>query len=159
MIQDFYTVQDNTGRFYVDFTGGNFAIDNTMRAAVIASLFTDRRLTAADPRPAHVDAEATEYQGGYWGDDYPSDGGTPAAQARPHGSLLWVLRRAKETEETRQFATIYIEQALQWLIDTGRATAITVDAWWCALGMLGCSIDITLPDGDVWQTQFDSVTG
>jgi phage gp46-like protein len=158
-IQDFYTAQDNTGRFYVDLTGGNFAIDNTLRAAVIASLFTDRRLTAADPRPVHVDAEAAEYQGGYWGDDYPSDGGTPSTQARPHGSLLWVLRRAKEIEETRRLATIYIEQALRWLIDTGRATAITVDAWWHAPAMLGCAIDITLPDGSVWQTQFDSVTG
>jgi len=156
---DFYATQDSIGRFYLDMTGGNPAIDNTLRAAVIASLFTDRRLTDADPRPVHVDAEAAEYQGGYWGDDYPSDGSAPGSQARPHGSLLWVLARAKETEETRRLAILYIEQALQWLIATGRAIAITVDAWWLAPAALGCSIDITQPDGSVWQTQFDSVTG
>lgn len=159
MIQDFYAKQDNTGRFYVDMASGNPIVDNTLRAAVIASLFTDRRLTDADPRPVHVDAEAAEYQGGYWGDDYPADGSAPGSQARPHGSLLWVLRRAKEIDETRRLAIIYIEQSLQWLIDTGRAVAIAVDAWWHAPAMLGCSIDITQPDGSVWQTQFDSVTG
>jgi len=159
MNQDFFSTQDATGRFYLDLSTGNPPIDNTLQAAVIASLFTDRRLTADDPRPQHLADDIQNYAGGYWGDDYPSDGSEPGAQARPHGSLLWVLHRAKETAETRQLAIIYIEQSLQWLIDTDRAIEIGVDAWWHAPSMLGCSIDITQPDGSVWQTQFDSVTG
>jgi len=155
--QDFHVVYNAYWQFIVPFVNGNPGIDNSLRSAVIASLFTDRRLTATDPRPQHVDAELADYQGGNWGDDYPTDGSTPGSQARPRGSLLWVLRRAKEIDETQQLAIIYIEQALKWLIDTARATAITVDAWWAQPGMLGCSIDITQPDGSLWQTQFQSV--
>jgi len=153
---DFYAKTDQTGRFYVDINNGNPNLDTSLRAAVIASLFTDRRLTDTDPRPQHLADDIADYQGGYWADDFPASG-APAFQAQPHGSLLWVLRRAKQTDETRALAIIYIGQSLQWLIDVDLAVTIKVDAWWHAPGLLACSIDATLPGGSIWQATYNAV--
>ena len=42
------------------------------------------------------------------------------------GSRLHLLERAKNTEKTAALAEEYCREALQWLIDTGRATRIDV---------------------------------
>jgi phage gp46-like protein len=42
------------------------------------------------------------------------------------GSRLHLLHRAKNTERTAILAKEYCKEALQWLLDTGRATAIDV---------------------------------
>lgn len=42
------------------------------------------------------------------------------------GSRLHLLRRAKNTAQTAALAEEYCREALQWLLDTGRATAIVV---------------------------------
>lgn len=42
------------------------------------------------------------------------------------GSRLHLLQRAKNTEQTAALAEEYCKEALQWLIDTGRATRIDV---------------------------------
>jgi len=42
------------------------------------------------------------------------------------GSRLHLLQRAKNTEQTAALAEEYCKEALQWLIDTARATKIDV---------------------------------
>jgi phage gp46-like protein len=42
------------------------------------------------------------------------------------GSRLHLLQRAKNTEKTAALAEEYCREALQWLIDTGRATKVDV---------------------------------
>lgn len=42
------------------------------------------------------------------------------------GSRLHLLKRAKNTEKTAALAEEYCKEALQWLIDTGRAKKIEV---------------------------------
>lgn len=42
------------------------------------------------------------------------------------GSRLYLLERAKNTERTARLAEEYIREALQWLLDTGRATKVDV---------------------------------
>lgn len=42
------------------------------------------------------------------------------------GSRLHLLERAKNTQKTAALAEEYCREALQWLIDTGRATKIDV---------------------------------
>lgn len=42
------------------------------------------------------------------------------------GSRLHLLKRAKNTEKTAALAEEYCKEALQWLIDTGRAKKIDV---------------------------------
>ena len=42
------------------------------------------------------------------------------------GSRLHLLQRAKNTEQTAALAEEYCKEALQWLIDTGRATKMEI---------------------------------
>ncbi len=42
------------------------------------------------------------------------------------GSRLYLLKRAKNTEQTARLARDYCREALQWLLDTGRATAVDI---------------------------------
>ncbi len=42
------------------------------------------------------------------------------------GSRLHLLTRAKNTDQTAQLAVGYCKEALQWMIDTGKARAINV---------------------------------
>jgi phage gp46-like protein len=44
------------------------------------------------------------------------------------GSRLYLLRRAKNTETTKRLAMDYCREALQWLINSGKAIAIDVYA-------------------------------
>ena len=44
------------------------------------------------------------------------------------GSRLHLLKRAKNTVKTAQLAVEYAKEALQWLLDTGRAKKIEVTA-------------------------------
>ena len=149
---DFALQQDGNGIFSLAITNRSPVIDNSLRSLVVASLFTDRRISQSDPLPTFFDA-GQDYRGGCWGDDFPTDGGAPGVQARPRGSLLWVLRNAKQIDETVDLAVIYVEQALQWLIDSARATAISATASWVYDGVLSVYIQITQPDGEVWSNQ------
>lgn len=72
--------------------------------AVIISLFSWRRATADD-----LSAEVM----GWWGDTFPD-----VANDRI-GSRLYLLSRAKITNQTANEARGYITEALQWLIDDG----------------------------------------
>jgi len=152
-VVDFALTQDMTGSNSLLWLVNSPVIDNSLQSLVIASLFTDRRITASDALPAFFDATQS-YQGGFWGDDYPSDGSTPGIQARPHGSLLWTLRNAKQIEDTRSLTPLYIDDALQWLIDAGLATAVNTWADWRADGFLEAYVQITEPNGAVWNNQF-----
>jgi phage gp46-like protein len=66
------------------------------------------------------------------------------------GSRLHLLHRAKNTERTAILAREYCKEALQWLLDTGRATAIEIDTErdrridLCRLKLL---VEVTQADG------------
>jgi phage gp46-like protein len=44
------------------------------------------------------------------------------------GSRLHLLQRAKNTDTTMRLAVDYCKEALQWMIDTGKASAVNVYA-------------------------------
>ena len=44
------------------------------------------------------------------------------------GSRLYLLKRAKLTPQTAALAVDYCKEALQWMLDAGRATAVDVQA-------------------------------
>lgn len=79
--------------------------------AIVLSLFCDARDAAAggdEPR-------------GWWGDAL-NDGDR-------WGSRLWTLaRRAKNTPETLRLAEDYAHEALQWLLDDGEASTLSITA-------------------------------
>ncbi|WEJ23012.1 phage GP46 family protein [Pseudomonas sp. SD17-1] len=112
------------------------------RAAVI-SLLTWRRAGADDRLD---DAERF----GWWGDSFPSQ-----ADDRI-GSRLWQLRRRKLTDATLQEAEAFAREALAWMLDDGRVTAVTVTV---ARGIdrLNMGVVLTLRDGRTINLQLDNL--
>ena len=61
--------------------------------------------------------ETDQNKQGWWGNEFLSG----------VGCRDWTLARSKQTNETLKRAKRYTEQSLQWLIDRGIATKITVE--------------------------------
>lgn len=104
-----------------------------LATSVLISLFTDARAAPDDVLP-----DASGDPRGWWGD---------AGRDRPLGSKLWLLERAKRTEETRLRAQDYAQDALAWLVEDGIAASVTVEAAWTGEKMLGVQVTIAEPDG------------
>lgn len=121
--------------------GPDLAKGTDLETAVIISLFTDARADPDDVIP-----DGTGNPRGWWGD---------TGRPRRIGSKLWLLSRAKETEETRLRAQDYCEAALAWLTEDGVAASVDVVAAWQAQpGRLGVTVTITEPNGDVSNYQW-----
>jgi len=99
---------------------GDLVADRGLRTAVLISLFTDELARPDDALP-----DGTDDRRGWWGDT-PVEGESPD----PIGSRLWLLARAKRTEETRRRAETYAQDALTWLVADGVAAAVAVAASW-----------------------------
>ncbi|GGJ14278.1 phage GP46 family protein [Neoroseomonas lacus] len=99
---------------------GDLVADAGLRTAVLISLFSDALARADDEIP-----DGTDDRRGWWG-DMPVEG----VAADPVGSRLWLLARAKRTEETRRRAEIYARDALAWMLTDGVAAAVDVTASW-----------------------------
>ena len=65
------------------------------------------------------------------------------------GSRLYLLRREKNTLQTASLAAEYVKEALQWLLDSGRAKALDVATEKDAQnnGRLNAVIQVTKADG------------
>lgn len=113
--------------------------DSSLKTAVILSLFTDRR--------AALDDSVVGDRRGWVGDALADDGDR-------WGSRLWLLKREKQTEETRRRAIDYANEALAWLIDDGVASLVDVSAEWVRPTMLGLTIQITLASGSAERFAF-----
>jgi phage gp46-like protein len=110
--------------------GPDLATDDGLRAAVLISLFTDRRAADDDALP-----DGTDDRRGWWA-DLPPDGAPDRGRPDLIGSRLWLLTRAKATDETAQLARRYILEALQWMIEDGVAQSIDATTKWGAVGTL-----------------------
>jgi phage gp46-like protein len=115
----------------------DLASESGLRSAVIISLYTDRRAEADDVLP-----DGTEDRRGFWAD--------PTL-----GSRLWLLARAKETDDVLARAREYANEALAWLLDDGVARAVEVTATWVAKGVLGLIVTITIADRTQYQDTFN----
>ncbi len=92
---------------------GMVQADPLVRSVVI-SLFSWRRANPDDELP-------TEDRFGWWGDTFATE------QNDRIGSRLWLLSRAKLTDDTVRRAEVYVHEALQWLIDDGVAARVDVE--------------------------------
>jgi phage gp46-like protein len=125
--------------------------DNSLDTAVIISLFTNARASDDDVLPPG----ATDKQGS-WMDSFPDVEGDKI------GSRLWLLDRAKLTQETVDKARFYCEEALAWLVTDGVAKAVNVVTEitrWHPLGIIAAKIDIVRPDGNIDRYKFASLWG
>jgi len=116
---------------------GDLASDDDLETAVLISLFTDRL--------AHTDDNIDQSnRRGWWGDtdaDYQI------------GSRLYLIRRTKLTTETAKNAKIYATEALQWLIDDGIVSDITVQTQIVFPSRLYLAISYTKPGQITATTQ------
>lgn len=112
------------------------------RAAVI-SLLTWRRAGADDPLD-----DAERY--GWWGDSFPSQSDDRI------GSRLWLLRRRSLTAQTERDARDYAREALQWLLDDGRVTAVEISTQ-RAIDRLEMRVLLTTPEGEQVPVQLDNL--
>lgn len=133
--------------------GGDFTTDDGLRTAILASVWTDARATDDDLRRFGYEGADPR---GFWADSI-----VPAVADDNTGSLLWLLARAKQTEETRRIARDMVAAALNWLVDDKLAKSIEVIAQWRAPGVLAWRASILKPDGkrfDVeWQASLKEI--
>lgn len=126
-------------------SGQDLARDDGLESAVLVSLFCDRRARAEQVR---VEDDRSDLRG-WWGDYSPPVDGDRI------GSLLWLLRREKQTSQTLTRAREYAKQALQWLVDDLVASAVAVQTDYIASGFMRIAAQITRPDGSKAQFRYD----
>lgn len=109
----FYTTSsENPGD--VILSGSDLVNEPGLETSVTISLFTDARAEDDDVLPNKSDTRK-----GWWGD---------ALLDQPIGSKLWLLSRAKNSDETVKLAGDYTKQALDWMVTDEVATEILVSA-------------------------------
>lgn len=84
--------------------GGDLVLDEGIGTSILVSLFCDARADDVEP----------ERQRGWWAGEV--------------GSQLWLLERAKATQETAARARDLARRSLQWLITEGIAESVDVAA-------------------------------
>ena len=118
--------------------GADLRSGNDLLTAVTISLFTDREALEDD---AQIDPR------GWWGDE----------GQYLIGSRIWLIERAKRTQETLSRAQAYIEEALQWLIDDGVVATFGIYVEWTARHMLGARVIASRTDGTTTAMNFSWV--
>ncbi len=123
-------------------------MEDDLARAVYNSLFSWARARDDDDLPG-------DSRYGWWADTYATD--QPDDR---FGSRLWLLMRAKLTDETVQKAQEYAQEALQWLIDDGVAVSVSATAERVGSDRLDLTIEIVKPNDrvasvarfqDVWR--------
>ena len=117
MIKIIYASTKQTGD--IARNGKNLLDDPTLETAVLISLFCRRLAEPDDILPT-----TTSPREGWWADQY-----SEIADDR-WGSRLWLLNRAKPTQETLTQAQEYAIEALAWLVEDGVAKSVECDAEW-----------------------------
>jgi phage gp46-like protein len=120
---------------------GRLVVGSDLEAAIWVSLFTDRRAAPDDKI-----TDGTDDRRGWWADAF-SD--------KAIGSRLWLLDRAKRTEETRRRAETYAREALAWLVEDGIAARVDVTAEWAGPTFLTILPVVTHRDGRRADYRFD----
>ena len=140
-------IQDNLG-IDLQRNGGGILLEEGLGSAVLISLLTDRRALPEDRLPDDTPAGGPipPDRRGWCGDALAEIDGDR------YGSRLWLLRREKQTEETRQRALFYAREALDWMVEDGHVIGVEVTAEWQTSGRLALSVTLTLPDGSRFKS-------
>jgi phage gp46-like protein len=121
-----------------------------LETAVIISLFSDRRARDDDILP---DIRSDDKRG-WWGDLV-----APDVEGDEIGSRLWLLDRAKTTQQNVNKCKAFVKESLQWMIDDG--VAVKIDTFAERQGtppndILAFGADIFKSDGTNETFKFDS---
>jgi phage gp46-like protein len=126
------------GDLVLSATGQDLARDDGLESAVILSLFTDRRATPEQIREGDDRVDLR----GWWG-DFAAD-----VEGDRFGSLLWLLRREKQTADTLARGRQYATDALAWMVEDLVAQAVDVSTEYIDRGVMGIAVVIARPDGE-----------
>lgn len=121
---------------------GDLATDDSLKTAVMYSIFTDAHANPDDELPDG----GSDYRG-HWADNLLSE---------TEGSRLWLLRREKQTQTTLNRAETYAREALTWLIEDGLATKVEVSTAWWQPGWMIITIVIWLNDEIIFSETFNA---
>ena len=122
------------------------ATDDGLATAVIVSLFTDARAHDDDAIP-----QGGSDRRGWWGDAYPVTAGDVL------GSRLWLVWPGKQLADNLRRAQEFSADALQWLLDDGIASRVSVVASNPRDGVLALALEIVKPDGGLLALRFESL--
>lgn len=119
----------------------DFVSDDLARA-VVNSLFSWRRAAESDETPGMS-------KEGWWADTF--------SNGDEFGSRLWLLQRAKLTDEALLKAKEYVREALQWLIDDAVVGRIDVDVVRNGVDRMDMSVVLIKPDQSSLDMRFQNV--
>jgi phage gp46-like protein len=141
----------------------DIATDDSLRTAVILSLFLDRRARDDDRLP-----DGSTDRRGWWADTVAPmteatlairDGAVSVRRPDQIGSRLWLLSRELQVEEVVRRAHDYAVEALTWLIEDGYAVKVDVRAFIPRFQMLGLDIRIRPASGGTQDYSFSIPIG
>lgn len=98
--------------------GGDLVLDDSLVTPTLASLYTDALAFPEDPLPDDGDDRR-----GWWAEAL-----LVGESDEVWGSRLWLLERAKLTNQRLGDAEVYAREALRWLVDRGIAERVEVTA-------------------------------
>lgn len=125
------------GTIYADIfiSAPDLKTGDELESAIIISIFTDRRANDDDDLLQDADPR------GWFGDSFNPNRNDKI------GSRLWLLRRAKMTDDTIAKAREYVIEALRWLVDDNVASSINVETSRYNMSTLAISIEVIKPQG------------
>lgn len=115
--------------------GGDLARAAGYQSASIISLFSDGRAGPDDWLP-----DRTDDRRGWWADAFTDAG--------PLGSRLWLLAREKIVPGIEQRIEQFAREALQWLIDDGRAQRLDIEARRIRTDAIGLCVTVVVDERD-----------
>jgi len=127
--------------FDITMENNDLKMDDSLKTAIIISLFTDRRVTVDELPDGESDLR------GWWADALNGDGDQI-------GSKLWTLKREKITEDLLARAKRYCEEALQWLVEDEIAESVHVVTERRGLYQISIGIQIKRPYDDRIKYRF-----
>lgn len=104
---------DDFGSLDLVASSSDLKTDDSLRTAVLISIFTDSRASIDELPNGETD------QRGFWGDSLDESEGFL-------GSKLWLLDRGKITNNELERAKVFVEDSLKWLITDKIARKISV---------------------------------
>ena len=135
------------GCFDIQVKDGDLVSDDGLETAIIISLFTDRRATT-EQLPSGITTRK-----GWWGDLFPD------VDKDQIGSRLWTILREKRINSTLVRAEEYCNEALEWTIEDGVASEVSVTATFEGQSEILLNIILQRPTGEnsrfgfVWDGQ------
>jgi len=137
-----FTASDGSSAWFdVLLEDGDLATDSGLEAAVVLSLFLDRR---AEPD----DVTDDDNKRGWWADGLDGDGDLI-------GSRLWLLNRAKTVADVPGKAEEYADEALAWMVEDQVAKSVQTSAQRVGDTTLQLNVVITRQSGGRWEKTWE----